>query len=272
MEHLSPELKEIFSSGEVLHPDAPNITPLFSRHVAGYRACMPSCEGKTVLDVGTGEGYGSAMLSEVAAQVASLEFTPALAAYAQGRHGSDKLRFLNGSAEALPFADASFEVVTSLQLIEHLPDYPAFIREAWRVLQPGGVMVTVTPNRRTMLSGLNPYHFTEFDPEELRAAVAEVFPEVQALGLFGSEAYLALKRDEQAFARKILALDPLNIRSKLPRWLLYVPYRMAFLLVNKRTEQNEDEASKKITEADFTVSADNLPQALEAITVATKPA
>ena len=133
-------------------------------------------------------------------------------------------------------------------------------------------MITITPNPRMMLAGINPYHFKEFEPYELDAAMKAVFPTVETLGLFGSARYMALKEKEQAFARKILAIDFLNLRSKLPRSVIAIPYRLAFLLVNKKTEQRKDESGVTITGEDFFISKENLPNALESITVATKPA
>lgn len=270
MEGLTPALKAIFESGEVLHPDAPAINPLFQRHVAGYRLALEHVRDREVLDVGIGEGYGMNMLAEVARSVTALEFTPELAEYAAAKYARPNLRVLQGRAEQLPFPDESFDVVTSFQLIEHVPEYPRFIAEARRVLRPGGVMLTVTPNRRMMLSGVNPYHFTEFDPQELGAAMRPYFPAVEVLGLFGSERYLRLKGDEQGLAKKILAWDVLNLRRRLPRALIKPIYRLAFLYINRNTDDLEAKAGYTITPEDFFVAGENLERALEAITIARK--
>ena len=271
MEVLSPELQKIFASGEVLHPETPGINPLFQRHVAGYHVCEPYCVEKAVLDVGTGEGYGTSHIAKVAKSVQGLEFAHPLVEHANSRYGSKKLSYMQGKAEVLPFEEYTFDTVISLQLIEHLPDYKVFIKEAYRVLKPGGTMVTVTPNKHRMLSGVNPYHFTEFDPPQLGKAMEEFFPHVEVLGLFGSKRYLALKSDEQAFAKKILAIDFLNLRRFVPRSLIRLPYRLAFEAVNKNTDSKEHEVGVEITPDDFFISSDNLKDALEAITICNKP-
>jgi ubiquinone/menaquinone biosynthesis C-methylase UbiE len=270
MDELSPELQAIFSSGEVLHPAAADINPLFQRHVAGYRFCEPYCRDRVVLDVGTGEGYGAHFLAQTARQLFGLEYAAVLAGHARSRYRRPNLAFARGQAEHLPFPNETFETVVSLQLIEHLPHYRSFLEEARRVLRPGGVLVTVTPNRRTMLSGVNPYHYTEFDPAELGRAMRPYFAETEVFGLFGSERYLALKQAEQGLARQILALDFLRLRRFLPRWLLAWPYRWAFGLVNRSTSDRERTAGLQITPEDFTIGLENLEQALEAITVCRK--
>lgn len=68
-----------------------------------------------------------------------------------------KLRFMrrpgrnlvNGSTFALPFADESFEVVISSQVIEHIPEEDAIFRELVRVLEPGGTLILGTPDYGT---------------------------------------------------------------------------------------------------------------------------
>jgi 2-polyprenyl-3-methyl-5-hydroxy-6-metoxy-1,4-benzoquinol methylase len=55
-------------------------------------------------------------------------------------------RLLAGHAEHLPFADASFDVVSAFDLLEHVPDPESVLREAARVLRPGGLFLAATPD------------------------------------------------------------------------------------------------------------------------------
>lgn len=95
-------------------------------------------------------------------------------------------RFVQGSATALPFASASFELVTAFEVIEHLEDWPNLIAEARRVLQPHGIFLVSTPNRLYYTEsrgaeGKNPFHVHEFTYAEFRDALGEHFPHVNIL-------------------------------------------------------------------------------------------
>ncbi len=62
----------------------------------------------------------------------------------------------------------------SVQSVEHVPDPERVVAEAARVLEPDGVAIFVTPNRLTLGRPdeiIDPYHYIEFDPEELRRLV-----------------------------------------------------------------------------------------------------
>jgi hypothetical protein len=73
--------------------------------------------------------------------------------------------------------------VTAFEVIEHVPDWPAVLEEARRVLHPLGQFVISTPNRlyyeeSRRSSGPNPYHEHEFDFAEFRGELSRVFPHV----------------------------------------------------------------------------------------------
>jgi len=54
--------------------------------------------------------------------------------------------FVRGSAEEIPLADATFDLLITLHMVEHLPQPLRFIAEARRVLRPGGLLIVATPN------------------------------------------------------------------------------------------------------------------------------
>jgi ubiquinone/menaquinone biosynthesis C-methylase UbiE len=100
--------------------------------------------GEDVLDVGSGAG----MVTLVAAQmvgptgsVTGVDMTPEMVATARGsvaELGLGNVTFVEGSAEHLPFDDASFDVVISNGVIDLIPDKDAVFSEITRVLRPGG--------------------------------------------------------------------------------------------------------------------------------------
>ena len=111
----------------------------------------------------------------------------------------------------LPFNDGEFSSVLSVQSLEHVPDPERVVAEAARVARARGVAVFVTPNRLTLGRPdeiIDPYHYVEFDAEELRGLCERHFGDVELLGLFGSERYMELFNEERAALDRLLASTP----------------------------------------------------------------
>lgn len=106
--------------------------------------------GERVLDLATGTGITAIAARERGAQVTGVDLTPELIAVAQQKArdaGFSDIAFQEGDAEALPFADASFDVVLSTCGHMFAPDQPRVAAELARVLRPGGraVFLAWTP-------------------------------------------------------------------------------------------------------------------------------
>lgn len=97
------------------------------------------------LDIATGGGHVSKRLSPHVSQVFATDLTREMLAAARNhlRAGCDNVRFIVADAENLPFLDETFDAVTCRIAAHHFPDAAAFIREASRVLKPGGRLLLI---------------------------------------------------------------------------------------------------------------------------------
>lgn len=155
-------------------PGVPEENYWLRRHEAAYRHLLPMVAGVRVLEVGCGEGYGTALLAESAASVVGVDYDAATVAHAADTYA--RAAFVRANLAALPVRDASRDLVVSLQVIEHVWDHAEFLAECRRILRPGGGLVLTTPNRLTFSPGsdrpVNPFHTHEFTAAELRELVA----------------------------------------------------------------------------------------------------
>jgi arsenite methyltransferase len=100
--------------------------------------------GEHVLDVGSGAGTDSLVAAQMVGpkgHVTGIDMTPEMVAKARASAvdmGAANVEFLESEAEALPFPDASFDVVISNGVIDLIPDKDAVFAELFRVLRPGG--------------------------------------------------------------------------------------------------------------------------------------
>ncbi len=156
-------------------------------HWGGDVGSVRPLAGRTALDVGCGAGLLCEPLARLGAQVtgvdAAAENVEAASAHAEGA-GLD-IRYMAGELTSLGLG--TFDLVASLEVLEHVADKRAFVAGLARHLAPGGLMVLSTPNRtpqsRLLLVGAmealgavprGTHHWEDFvTPEELRVLLAE---------------------------------------------------------------------------------------------------
>ncbi len=249
-------------TGERVSTTAGAFNPTFQRHRAAYRAAAERIGPGRVLDLGCGTGHSIGELAPresigVDIDAASLAGQPRETVVADLRD--------------TPFPGGSFPSVVCIHAIEHVPDPDRVAAEAARVLEPGGVAVLVTPNRLTFARAdeiVDPYHEVEMDQHEFRAAVDGAFAEVEMLGLFGSERYGQFVAREARTLDRLLAIDRLRLRRRVPNRVLRVLYDTALRAARLR---RSDPVAGAITVDDFSVGREGLDKCLDLIAVCRSP-
>jgi SAM-dependent methyltransferase len=144
------------------------------------------------------------------------------------------------------------------------------VQEAARVLEPDGVAVFVTPNRHTFARPdeiVDPYHYVEYGPQELRALCVTAFAAVELRGLFGSARYRSLVAAEHARLDRLLGRDPLRLRRLVPR---RVRQRLYDRLL-RRARADPDPRAAAIAPEDFELRSVRLDEALDLVAVCRRP-
>ena len=132
-------------------------------HLDRYRFAAERVQGRQVLDCACGTGYGVRLLREqgLAARVIGVDIAAASIKYAWKHHGVSAAMYVCASADRLPLADASVDLVTSFETIEHVSDDGFLVNEFYRVLRPNGKLIVSTPNQWPLEN--TPFHVREYD-------------------------------------------------------------------------------------------------------------
>jgi SAM-dependent methyltransferase len=170
-------------TGERTLPDVPEENYWFRRHLAVYEWIAERVRGAAVADLACGEGYGSNVLAERAAEVVGVDANPEAYEHARLRYRRTNLRFERKLVESF---DEPRDAIVFLQTIEHVEE-PGKLLAHFSELAPASYVST--PNRLTLApegaekSG-NPWHLREYTAAEYRELVTPHFESVEIYGLF----------------------------------------------------------------------------------------
>jgi 2-polyprenyl-3-methyl-5-hydroxy-6-metoxy-1,4-benzoquinol methylase len=165
----------------------PCVTGQFKyEHLHRYALALPFVTGKSVLDIASGEGYGSALLAQAARSVTGVDIDAQTVEHARAQYAQHaNLQFREGTCAAIPLPDQSVDVVVSFETLEHHDQHEEMMAEVKRVLTPGGVLLISSPNR-LVYSDLpqvkNPYHVKELYFDEFDELLRRYFRHHQMYG------------------------------------------------------------------------------------------
>jgi SAM-dependent methyltransferase len=164
----------VFTGERMIPESTPAST--FWEHLYRYKFAARFVDGLSVLDVACGEGYGAAGLLRAGARhVLGVDIASEACSLAADRYDFPCIR---ASADAIPLAACSVDLVVSFETIEHLNSPNLLVAECARVLKPGGKLIISTPNRAVverMRSTPNPFHPSELDEQGFSEVLSSRF-------------------------------------------------------------------------------------------------
>lgn len=218
---------------------------MYLLHIFAYNyAKNQISKNDLVLEVGSGEGYGTSILSMKAKSIIGLDVALEAVEHANEKYKSEKCNFKHYTGGKLPFPDNKFDKVISFQVIEHVADDNEYLNEIYRVLKNGGDFIVSTPNRNHRLKPnqkpWNRFHLREYSPEGLTELLSKKFHNVKVWGIFGIDEAQDIEINRINKVRKIISLDPIGIRHILPETIKLKAAKLARIISRDRSTTKSD--------------------------------
>jgi 2-polyprenyl-3-methyl-5-hydroxy-6-metoxy-1,4-benzoquinol methylase len=173
--------------GERLVPGDRRLRNLLVEDLAKFHFASRYAADKLILDAGCGAGQGTVCLARSGARyTVGIDIASEAVTFARSHFVEPNLAFGRMDAAWLGFQDRTFDMVTSIEVIEHLSEPEHYVVGMRRVLKDDGMLVLSTPNK--LISSptpgtLWPHHIHEFYLEELEALLRRYFSEVEMWGM-----------------------------------------------------------------------------------------
>ncbi len=171
---------------------------LYFAHLSIYWFALRFCTGKTVLDAGSGTGYGSAYLADNGArEVHGIDISEKAIDYSKVTFRLPNLSYQTMDLEQISgFPNHHFDVIFSSNVFEHIPDISLLMRRAWELLKSDGVMIVAVPpitNRASRQDNVtNPYHLNIWSPRQWFSVLGSYFGSVECFGHYFEQPGVAL--------------------------------------------------------------------------------
>ncbi len=231
-------------TGERLHAGGDLFSVDLARHEAAYEIARTQVlPGTRVLELGSGSGHGAAMLANGDLQVIAIDRIAPDSASRQTR-----CLFVRGDLEHLPLQRSQFALVVSFQVIEHLEDPTRYIDAIADLVQPDGVALLTTPNP-LLSDGVNPFHVHEYVADELADCLRRRFESVELQGIGATESIATYMRERSRRIQRIMKLDPLRLRERIPR--RWVEWLFATFAIWVRSQAQRDSGVPEASWRDF---------------------
>src|SRR3954449_5161838 len=142
-----PGVPPLHLTGERTLPDVPEENYWFQRHLVVYEWIARRVQGRRVVDLACGEGYGTAVLGRTARSVVGVDANPEAYEHARAKYTGATVTFERTMVELWT---GDVDGVVFLQTIEHIPDPDALLEHVHGLIEPDGVAFVSTPNVLTL--------------------------------------------------------------------------------------------------------------------------
>jgi 2-polyprenyl-3-methyl-5-hydroxy-6-metoxy-1,4-benzoquinol methylase len=163
-------------------------TSIFSRdttdHLHRYAIAFEYIKDKVVLDIASGEGYGSNLMSNEAKFVFGVDIDANTIEKANKKYIKSNLKYLRGSTSNIPIESGSIDVVISYETLEHHDEHEQMMLEIQRVLKPNGILIISTPDKHyysDIRNFKNSFHVKELYKQEFIDLISKYFKFSQLL-------------------------------------------------------------------------------------------
>ena len=138
-------IDEISFGGERVTHLVPN--DVYFAHLSIYHFALQFCRDKTILDAGSGAGYGSAFLADNGAEeVVAFDIEENAVKFSRYHFPRPNLTYQTMSIEQISgFSPHSFDVIFTSNALEHVPNVYSFFRSSWELLKPDGKLIIAVP-------------------------------------------------------------------------------------------------------------------------------
>ncbi len=225
---MSHNNSKLYARKEWMHPEDmdlenPSNHVLYLKHLKAYEYVLPMVEGKKILEIGCGSGYGNKLLATKAKKILSIDIDKESIEFAKKINPSANIEYeLADVTKGISPKDNSYDICVCFQVIEHIQisKLQDFLGEINRVIKPGGSVLFTTPNRKIRLfpfqKPTNKYHVTEYTSKGLRNLLEPYYAEVKILGMQAEESLkqLEIKRAKSTFY-SLFILKPIKSILKI---------------------------------------------------------
>jgi ubiquinone/menaquinone biosynthesis C-methylase UbiE len=147
-------------------------------HLHRYSIASKFVKDKFIVDIASGEGYGSYLLSKVSNKVIGIDIDESSVVNANKKYKKDNLKYLVGSADKIPIESNSIDVVVSFETIEHHDKHEEMLLEIKRILKDDGILIMSSPDKKyytDIPNKKNPFHVKELYLNEFEALIKNHF-------------------------------------------------------------------------------------------------
>jgi len=200
---------------------------IWYEHYHRYVFVKNLVQDKVVLDVASGEGYGSFLLADTAKTVTGVDIDNASIEHAKGKYNKDNLSYQQASALELPFDDNHFDVIVSFETLEHLAQHQEMLAEFNRVLKTDGILIISTPDKKHYSDDTgfdNEFHVKELYKHEFKALLDKHWSAQKwyAQGMAFHSIMQELESKELSYQSEILSDKTLIQNGNLIKPIYYV--------------------------------------------------